>query len=42
MRYGVKAYPFKVVLSPEGRVLKCFNGETEAFYKMLDKLLRQD
>ena len=42
VRYGVKAYPFKVVLSPEGRVLKCFNGETEAFYKMLDRLLRQD
>lgn len=39
VRYGVTAYPYKVVISPKGKVLGCFVGETEEFYKMLDKLL---
>lgn len=39
VRFGVSGYPYKVVISPEGVVLKCFTGETEAFYAFLDELL---
>ena len=39
VRFGVTAYPYKVVISPDGKVEKCFRGETDDFYKMLaDKL----
>lgn len=40
VRYGVTAYPFKVIVSPEGTVIKSFKGETAEFYRMLDKLLQ--
>lgn len=40
VRYGVTAYPFKVVVSPEGEVIRCFKGETADFYKLLDRLLQ--
>lgn len=36
VRFGVIAYPYKVVISPDGKVEKCFRGETNDFYKMLD------
>ena len=36
VRFGVTAYPYKVVISPDGKVEKCFRGETNDFYKMLD------
>lgn len=38
-RYGVTGYPYKVLISPKGKVVKCFRGETDEFYKTLDKLL---
>lgn len=40
VRYGVAGYPFKVILSPKGLVVKCFRGESADFYAMLDELLR--
>lgn len=40
VRYGVEGYPFKVVVSPEGTVIKCFKGEAAEFYRMLDNLLQ--
>lgn len=40
IRYGVTGYPFKVLLSPKGRVIQCFKGENPAFYEMLDRLLQ--
>lgn len=40
VRYGVTAYPFKVVVSPEGKVVGCFAGEAGAFYELLDRLLQ--
>lgn len=40
VRFGVTAYPYKVVVSPKGKVIKCFMGETEEFYEMLDKKLK--
>lgn len=38
-RYGVTGYPYKVLISPKGKVVKCFRGETDEFYKTLDRLL---
>lgn len=38
-RYGVTGYPYKVLISPKGKVIKCFRGESDEFYKTLDKLL---
>ena len=40
VRFGVTAYPYKVVISPDGKVEKCFRGETDDFYKMLDEKLK--
>ncbi len=40
VRFGVIAYPYKVVISPKGKVIKCFKGETADFYKMLDEVLK--
>lgn len=40
VRYGVTAYPFKIIASPEGTVIKSFKGETAEFYRMLDNLLQ--
>ena len=40
VRFGVTAYPYKVVISPDGKVEKCFRGETNDFYKMLDDRLK--
>lgn len=40
VRYGVTGYPFKVILSPKGRVVGCFKGEDASFYGMLDRLLQ--
>lgn len=38
-RYGVTGYPYKVLISPKGKVIKCFKGETDEFYETLDKEL---
>lgn len=38
-RYGVTGYPYKVLISPKGKVIKCFRGEAGEFYETLDKLL---
>ena len=37
--YGLQGYPHKVVISPEGRVLKAFIGEVPEFYPFLDEVL---
>lgn len=38
-RYGVTGYPYKVLISTKGKVIKCFRGEADEFYETLDKLL---
>lgn len=38
-RYGVTGYPYKVLISPKGKVIKCFRGEADEFYETFDKLL---
>lgn len=38
--YGVKAFPTKVIITPEGKVAKVVVGEDPAFYTILDELLK--
>ena len=37
--YALEGYPHKVVISPEGRILRTFIGEVPEFYSYLDELL---
>ena len=37
--YGVKAFPTKIVIDPQGKVLKAVRGEDPAFYTYLDEIL---
>ena len=39
VRYAVHGYPHKVLIAPDGKVLKAFTGESEDFYKYLDETL---
>ncbi len=38
--FGVKGYPYKVFISPKGKVLKMITGESDDFYNLLDKMLK--
>ena len=38
-KFRVQGYPYKVLISPEGIVLKAYLGETEDFYQYLDATL---
>ena len=38
-KFRVRGYPYKVLISPEGIVLKAYVGETEEFYQYLDSTL---
>ena len=38
-KFRVKGYPYKVLISPEGVVLKAFVGENAAFYTYLNEVL---
>ena len=35
--YGVKGYPTKIIIDPEGRIAKVVVGESPEFYEFLDK-----
>lgn len=37
-KFRIKGYPYKVLISPEGKILNVFLGETEDFYKFLDSI----
>lgn len=39
IRYKVTGYPFKILISPEGRVLNSYRGEAEEFYQYIDEVL---
>ena len=39
-QYAVSLYPTKVIITPEGRIHKVFAGETEDFYKEIDKIMK--
>ena len=38
--YGVRGFPTKVIIDPEGKVAKTIVGEDPAFYKYLDEVLQ--
>ena len=40
VRFGATGYPYKVLISPDGKVVKSFLGETDDFYKLLDEKLK--
>lgn len=40
-KYGVKAYPTKIVIDPEGTIVIKEEGESEDFYKKLETLLNE-
>jgi hypothetical protein len=38
--YAVTGYPTKVILDPEGRILKTILGESPEFYTFVDSLMK--
>jgi hypothetical protein len=38
--YAVTGYPTKVILNPEGRILKTILGESPEFYAYVDSLMK--
>jgi hypothetical protein len=38
--YAVKGYPTKIVIDPEGRILKTILGESPEFYSYVDSLMK--
>ena len=39
--YSVKGYPTKVIIDPEGRVVKTVVGESPEFYTFIDELMKK-
>jgi len=39
-QYNVEGFPTKVIIDPEGKVVKTVVGEDPAFYTFLDNLLK--
>lgn len=37
-KYGVQGFPTKIIISPEGKIVKTVVGEDPAFYTLLDEL----
>lgn len=37
-KYGIQGFPTKIVISPEGKIVKTVVGEDPAFYTLLDEL----
>ena len=37
--YNVKGYPTKIIISPEGKMVRIFKGESPDFYKALESLI---
>lgn len=40
VKYAVQAFPTKIVISPEGKIVNYTEGEEESFYEEIDKLMR--
>ena len=38
--YGVKAFPTKIIIDPEGIIVKIIVGESPEFYTFLDELCK--
>lgn len=39
-QYAVSVYPTKIIITPEGRIHKVFTGESDDFYKEIDKIMK--
>lgn len=39
--YGVKGFPTKIIIGPDGKIVKTIVGEDPAFYTLLDELFRK-
>jgi thiol-disulfide isomerase/thioredoxin len=39
VKYAVMGYPTKIIITPEGRIHKIFDGETAEFYAELDRVV---
>ena len=39
-KYGIQGFPTKVVVDPEGKLIKTVVGEDPEFYKYLDELFK--
>ena len=40
--YRVKGYPYKVLIGPDGKILKTYLGEVETFYQELGQIITSD
>ena len=40
--YRVKGYPYKVLIGPDGKILKTYLGEVETFYQELAQIITSD
>ncbi len=40
VKYAVMGYPTKIIITPEGRIHKIFDGETAEFYAELDRVVK--
>ncbi len=40
VRYGIEAFPTKIILAPDGSTVRRFTGEDPVFYTCLDSLVR--
>lgn len=38
--YGVSGFPTKIIVSPEGKIVAVFDGESEEFYEKMDELFQ--
>lgn len=38
--YGVQGFPTKIILTPEGRIHKIFVGESEDFYREMERVMK--
>ena len=39
--YGIKGFPTKIIVGPDGKIVKTIVGEDPAFYTLLDELFRK-
>lgn len=39
-KYGIRSFPTKVIINPDGTINKVFRGETTEFYTYLDELFK--
>jgi hypothetical protein len=38
--YGIQGFPTKIIIGPDGKIVKTMVGEDPAFYTLLDELFK--